>query len=53
MSNPFGDENGSFFVLVNEGQHSQWPSFADVLSGWKTVFGEDARQACIDYVEKN
>ena len=54
MPNPFDDENGSFFVLVNdEGQHSLWPSFADVPSGWKTVFGEDTRQACIDYVEAN
>jgi MbtH protein len=54
MGNPFDDENGSFFVLVNdEGQHSLWPTFADVPAGWKVVFGEADRQACIDYIEKN
>jgi len=54
MGNPFDDENGIFFVLVNdEGQHSLWPSFADVPAGWKVVFGEETRQACLDYVETN
>lgn len=54
MENPFDNENGTFFVLVNsEGQHSLWPTFADVPAGWKVVFGEDARQACLDYIEKN
>jgi uncharacterized protein YbdZ (MbtH family) len=53
MANPFDDENGSFFVLVNdEGQHSLWPTFADVPAGWKVVFGEDARQACMTYIEE-
>ena len=29
--NPFDDDNGSLFVLVNdEEQHSLWPAFADV-----------------------
>ncbi len=32
--NPFDDDNGSFFVLVNdEEQHSLWPAFADVPVG--------------------
>jgi MbtH protein len=54
MPNPFDDENGSFFVLVNdEGQHSLWPSFADVPDGWNVIFGEETRQACIDYIEAN
>lgn len=54
MGNPFDDEDGSFFVLVNdEGQHSLWPAFANVPAGWKIVFGEDSRQASLDYVEKN
>ncbi|MFI2410887.1 MbtH family protein [Streptomyces sp. NPDC018947] len=53
-TNPFEDENGSYLVLVNaEGQHSLWPSFAEVPAGWERVFGEDARQACLDYVERN
>jgi MbtH protein len=54
MANPFDDENGIFFVLVNdEGQHSLWPTFVDVPPGWERVFGEDTRQACLDYIETN
>ncbi|TDC75601.1 MbtH family protein [Streptomyces hainanensis] len=53
MPNPFEDEDAGFRVLVNdEGQHSLWPAFADVPAGWRTVFGEDTRQACLDYVER-
>lgn len=54
MDNPFDDDNGTFYVLVNdESQHSLWPVFAEVPAGWTIVFGEDSRQACLDYVEKN
>jgi MbtH protein len=53
-TNPFDDPNGSFFVLVNdEGQHSLWPSFAEIPAGWTTVFGPDAKDACLAYVEAN
>ncbi|HEX6344498.1 MbtH family protein [Umezawaea sp.] len=52
MSNPFEDTEGRFFVLVNdEEQHSLWPSFVDVPAGWRRVFGEDTREACLAYVE--
>ncbi|MGW6694980.1 MbtH family protein [Rhodococcus sp. NPDC054953] len=54
MSNPFDDEEGTFFVLVNdEGQHSLWPTFADVPAGWTTVHGAASRQSCVEYVETN
>ncbi|MER7707477.1 MbtH family protein [Kitasatospora sp. NPDC097605] len=54
MTNPFDNEDGSFFVLVNdEGQHSLWPSFAEVPAGWTAVHGEAARQECLAYVEEN
>ncbi|GAA1325259.1 MULTISPECIES: MbtH family protein [unclassified Streptomyces] len=54
MDNPFDDDNGTFYVLVNdENQHSLWPVFAEVPDGWTIVFGEESRQACLDYVEKN
>jgi len=34
-TNPFDDDDGRFFVLVNdEEQHSLWPAFADVPAGW-------------------
>jgi uncharacterized protein YbdZ (MbtH family) len=42
--NPFDDDDGSFFVLVNdEEQHSLWPTFADVPAGWRVVYGEADR----------
>lgn len=53
-TNPFDDDNGAFFVLVNdEDQYSLWPVFADIPAGWRVVHGEASRAACLDYVEKN
>ena len=56
-SNPFDDDEGTFFVLVNdEDQHSLWPTFAAVPAGWRVVFGDDGttrRQECLDYVERH
>ncbi|BBZ47086.1 hypothetical protein MPRM_43670 [Mycobacterium parmense] len=52
--NPFDDDAGTFFVLVNdEEQHSLWPTFADVPAGWRVVYGEADRAACLEYVEQN
>ncbi|OBH12845.1 MbtH family protein [Mycobacterium sp. E1747] len=52
--NPFDDENGTFFVLVNdEEQHSLWPSFADKPAGWRVVYGEATRAECLEYIEQN
>ena len=51
MINPFDDTNGTFLVLVNdEGQHSLWPEFADVPSGWTRTFGPAARADCLDHI---
>jgi MbtH protein len=53
-TNPFEDEDSKYLVLVNdEGQHSLWPVFADVPEGWEVIFGEDDRQECLDFIEKN
>jgi MbtH protein len=53
-NNPFDDENGQFYVLVNgEEQHSLWPSFVPVPAGWRVVFGEQSRQECLDYVDSH
>lgn len=53
-TNPFDDDNGSFYVLVNhEEQHSLWPTFAEVPAGWRVVYGEADRAACLDYIERN
>ncbi len=54
MTNPFDDETGRFYVLVNEeGQHSLWPRLAAVPPGWTVVYGEDSRTACVNYVERH
>jgi MbtH protein len=53
-TNPFEDPDAKYLVLVNdEGQHSLWPAFADVPDGWEVIFGEDGRQECLDFIEKN
>ncbi|MFE7801423.1 MbtH family protein [Nocardia sp. NPDC057440] len=53
-TNPFDDEDGRFLVLVNdEEQYSVWPTFAEIPDGWRVVFGEDSRAACIEYIDKN
>ncbi|KAA1248813.1 MbtH family protein [Mycobacterium simiae] len=53
-TNPFDDDNGTFYVLVNqEEQHSLWPTFVGVPAGWRVVFGEDTRANCLSYVEQN
>ncbi|SON64023.1 Enterobactin biosynthesis protein YbdZ [Mycobacterium simulans] len=52
--NPFDGDNGNFFVLVNdEERHSLWPAFAEIPTGWRVVYGEVARIACLDNVEQN
>mgnify|MGYP001299843902 FL=1 len=54
MTNPFEDPDGRYLVLVNdEGQHSLWPAFVEVPAGWTKVYGEDTRDACLQYVEEN
>ncbi|MFD7507247.1 MbtH family protein [Streptomyces sp. NPDC059850] len=52
--NPFEDPDGVYHVLVNEeGQHSLWPTFAEVPSGWTVALEETDRQAALDYVNAN
>lgn len=54
MTNPFDERDGTFLVLVNnEGQHSLWPTFADVPTGWDTVHGPDGRESCLEYIRRN
>jgi uncharacterized protein YbdZ (MbtH family) len=52
--NSFDDDSSRFIVLVNdEEQHSLWPVFADAPAGWRVVYGEADRAACLDYIEQN
>lgn len=53
-TNPFDDENGTFYALVNnEGQYSLWPTFVPVPDGWTITHGPDGRRACLDHIELN
>ncbi|TVL89500.1 MbtH family protein [Streptomyces sp. SAJ15] len=52
MTNPFENPDALYLVLVNdEGQHSLWPSFAEVPEGWTVALGESSRQECLDHIE--
>ncbi|MEU2252666.1 MbtH family protein [Nocardia xishanensis] len=52
MTNPFDDDDAQFYVLVNaEGEHSLWPVFAAVPTGWTIAYGAAARSICLEYVE--
>lgn len=55
-ANPFDDENGVFYALVNdEEQYSLWPRFAPVPDGWRVVYGEPdgaPRQEVLDWIER-
>ncbi|CQD13722.1 protein MbtH [Mycobacterium lentiflavum] len=54
QTNPFDDDDGDFFVLVNdEEQHSLWPDFANIPAGWRVAYGKADRTACVDYIERN
>jgi len=52
-TNPFDDDSGTFYVLVNDEEHSLWPAFVAVPAGWRVVFGADTRANCLAYVEDN
>lgn len=53
-TNPFEDPDGTYLVLVNdEGQHSLWPSFAEVPGGWSVALPETDRQSALDHINEN
>jgi len=53
-SNPFDDENGVFYALVNdEGQYSLWPTFAEVPAGWTIEHGPESRASCLEHIERS
>ena len=54
MANPFENENGMYFVLVNdEEQYSLWPDFRKIPAGWKTVGPAHSRKESLDWIEAN
>ena len=53
-TNPFDDADRPFLVLVNgEGQHSLWPSSAEVPAGWTVARGETDRESALRFVDEN
>lgn len=51
-SNPFDNDEGLFFVLVNDdGQYSIWPSFKEVPAGWAVEREAGPRQESLDYIK--
>ena len=49
--NPFDDQDADFLVLVNaENQHSLWPVFADIPSGWVKVAGPMKQKIAMEWV---
>ncbi len=54
MNNPFDNDDGEFFVLVNhEGQFSLWPGFREVPKGWSKVGPAGKRNICLEWIEAN
>lgn len=53
-TNPFDDEAGEFFALINhEGQYSLWPAFAEIPAGWTAVHGPGPRKEVLEHIETN
>jgi MbtH protein len=54
MTNPFENPDGSYLALVNdEGQYSLWPAHIGIPDGWHVGYGQDSRQACLDYISEH
>ena len=54
QTNPFDDESLQFRVLVNnQEQHSLWPDFIAIPSGWQSIYGPGKRTDCLAFIEQN
>jgi len=52
MNNPFDDDDGEFFVVVNdERQYSIWPTFRPIPDGWIAVGTSRKRPDCLRWIE--
>ena len=53
MTNTFDDENGTFYILINdEGQYCLWPTFVDVPAGWNSIYELASRQLYLDNINQ-
>ena len=51
MTNTFDDENGTFYILINdEGQYCLLPTFVDVPAGWNSIYEPASRQSYLDNI---
>ncbi len=48
--NQFNDDNGSFFVSVNDEEYSLWPTVADLPAGGRVVHGDAGRDERLNYI---
>ncbi|MDH6170952.1 uncharacterized protein YbdZ (MbtH family) [Variovorax boronicumulans] len=54
MTNPFESNDASFLVLINdENQHSLWPDYIEIPSGWRGAHGPASKSDCLKFVEEN
>jgi len=52
MGNPFEDDGGLFFVLVNRAQgFTVWPTTVGRPQDWRVAFGPGTRGQCAAYVK--
>lgn len=53
MTSLLDNPDGVFLVLVNdERQYSIWPAELPPPAGWRKAFGNDTRQSCLDYIDR-
>lgn len=54
MYNPFENEQGNYFVLVNEElQYSLWPAAITIPDGWKKAYGPELKSKCQQFIENH
>jgi MbtH protein len=52
-TNVLDDPEQSFLALVNdESSYCLWPRFAPPPAGWRTAYGPDRRESCLEWIEK-
>lgn len=53
MGNPFEDDEGLFFVLINRAQEfSIWPADVPCPQDWEVAFGPATRPLCTRFVSR-
>ncbi len=54
MGNPFEDEEGLYFVLINRAhEFSVWPADVPCPQDWEVAHGPTTRPLCLRYVARH